>query len=93
MLYSEIIATCSQIHTKHINTLYGQTVTTHETDGYRHLPVHAPSHQTVGVGPLWLSLASNCNSLGAPSLMAERVCGLPNASVCVRCTYCYMLYS
>jgi hypothetical protein len=23
MLYSEIIAVCSQIHTKHINTLYG----------------------------------------------------------------------
>ena len=26
MLYSEIIAVCSQIHTKHINTLYGQNV-------------------------------------------------------------------
>jgi hypothetical protein len=26
MLYSEIIAVCSQIHTKHINTLYGQKV-------------------------------------------------------------------
>jgi hypothetical protein len=25
MLYSEIIAVCSQIHTKHINTLSGQT--------------------------------------------------------------------
>ena len=24
MLYSEIITVCSQIHTKHINTLYGQ---------------------------------------------------------------------
>ena len=24
MLYREIIAVCSQIHTKHINTLYGQ---------------------------------------------------------------------
>ena len=24
MLYSEIIAVCSQIHTKHINTLCGQ---------------------------------------------------------------------
>jgi hypothetical protein len=27
MLYSEIIAVCSQIHTKHINTLCGQNVT------------------------------------------------------------------
>ena len=24
MLYREIVAVCSQIHTKHINTLYGQ---------------------------------------------------------------------
>jgi restriction endonuclease len=24
MLYREIIAVCSEIHTKHINTLYGQ---------------------------------------------------------------------
>jgi len=26
MLYREIIAVCSEIHTKHINTLCGQTV-------------------------------------------------------------------
>jgi hypothetical protein len=26
MLYSEIIAVCSQIHTKHVNTLCGQNV-------------------------------------------------------------------
>ena len=26
MLYSEIIAVCSQIRTKHTNTLYGQNV-------------------------------------------------------------------
>jgi hypothetical protein len=26
MLYSEILAVCSQIHTKHINTLCGQNV-------------------------------------------------------------------
>ena len=26
MLYREIIAVCSQIHTKHINTLRGQNV-------------------------------------------------------------------
>jgi hypothetical protein len=26
MLYSEIIAVCSQIHRKHINTLWGQNV-------------------------------------------------------------------
>jgi len=26
MLYTEIIAVCSQIHTKHINTLRGQNI-------------------------------------------------------------------
>jgi len=26
MVYREIIAVCSQIHTKHINTLFGQNV-------------------------------------------------------------------
>jgi hypothetical protein len=26
MLYREMIAVCSQIHTKHINTLFGQNV-------------------------------------------------------------------
>jgi len=26
MLYRELIAVCFQIHTKHINTLYGQNV-------------------------------------------------------------------
>jgi hypothetical protein len=26
MLYSEIIAVCYEIHTKHINTLFGQNV-------------------------------------------------------------------
>jgi len=26
MLHSEIMAVCSEIHTKHINTLYGQNV-------------------------------------------------------------------
>jgi len=26
MLYTEIMAVCSQIHTKHINTLWGQNV-------------------------------------------------------------------
>jgi len=35
MLYREIIAVCSEIHTKHINTLYGQKseFVSVETDG------------------------------------------------------------
>ena len=48
MLYSEIIAVCSQIHTKHINTVCGQNVecrtyravnTLHL--GYKNQPVNA----------------------------------------------------
>jgi len=34
MLYSEIIAVCSEIHTKHINTLCGQNV---EFVSFKHL--------------------------------------------------------
>jgi hypothetical protein len=48
MLYSEIIAVCSQIHTKHINTLCGQNVEcrTHRAVNtprlsYKKQPVHA----------------------------------------------------
>jgi len=36
MLYREIIAVCSQIHIKHINTLCGQNVESHiQTQSYR----------------------------------------------------------
>jgi len=48
MLYSEIIAVCSQIHTKHINTLCGQNVEcrTFRAEntlrlGYKNQPVNA----------------------------------------------------
>ena len=35
MLYREIIAVCSQIHTKHINTLCGQNVELYIFSPYR----------------------------------------------------------
>jgi hypothetical protein len=43
MVYSEIIAVCSQIHTKHINTLCGQNVprSKHTMSGYKNQSVHA----------------------------------------------------
>jgi len=48
MLYSEIIAVCSQIHTKHINTLCGQNVECRTYAavnalrlGYKNQPVNA----------------------------------------------------
>ena len=47
MLYMEIIAACSQIHTKHINTLCGQNV---ELLNVNWEPVSTPSighHQAI----------------------------------------------
>jgi hypothetical protein len=43
MLYSEIIAVCSQIHTKHVNTLCGQTYRAVNTLrlGYKNQSVNA----------------------------------------------------
>ena len=43
MLYREIIAVCSQIHTKHINTLWGQNVDI----GMLNLAVHINPYPTV----------------------------------------------
>ena len=37
MLYREIIAVCSQIHTKHINTLCGQNVELLNIEGAVHI--------------------------------------------------------
>ena len=37
MLYREIIAVCSEIHTKHINTLYGQNVEIAEFQTWRYI--------------------------------------------------------
>ena len=44
MLYREIIAVCSQIHTKHINTLCGQTVELLNVN----LAVHTVNHWASG---------------------------------------------
>jgi hypothetical protein len=43
MLYSEIIAVCSQIHTKHTNTLCGQNVpcSKHTHSTYKNQSVNA----------------------------------------------------
>ena len=47
MLYSEIIAVCSQIHTQHINTLCGQNVEFVDVK----LVVHTV---TIGFGELYI---------------------------------------
>jgi hypothetical protein len=46
MLYSEIIAVCSQIHTKHINKLYGQNV---ECRPYREVNTLCLSYKKITV--------------------------------------------
>jgi hypothetical protein len=57
MLYSEIIAVCSQIHTKHTNTLYGQDV--------EFLNVKpGDSKVTVGHQTFNGSIPSNVNAVG-----------------------------
>jgi len=49
MLYREIIAVCSQIHTKHVNTLCGQNVQLLNAP-----PVGASRNQTLkGKFPSW----------------------------------------
>ena len=53
MLYSEIIAVCSQIHTKHINTLCGHNV---ELLNVKHGGPH--SNQPVGFIKRWNDVAS-----------------------------------
>ena len=52
MLYREIIAVCSEIHTKHINTLCGQNVEL--------LNVKLVVHM-VTTGPYWVTRLSVCN--------------------------------
>ena len=48
MLYREIIAVCSQIHTKHINTLCGQNVELlNVKPGFKQLTVHTFSEVNI----------------------------------------------
>ena len=51
MLYREIIAVCSQIHTKHINTLCGQNVElyikTQSVPRSKHTPSRLKKNQSV----------------------------------------------
>jgi hypothetical protein len=50
MLYSEIIAVCSQIHTKHINTLCGQNVeSVNVFSSYRAVNTHRLGYKNTSV--------------------------------------------
>ena len=44
MLYSEIIAVCSQIHTKHISTLCGQNVELLNVKLTVHIVIHKDNY-------------------------------------------------
>ena len=93
MLYSEIIAVCSQIHTKHINTLCGQNVECRTYRAVNTLPAalvflvrRGVSHEEeVGLlkgkvrePPDWTQLNSDC----ATCFGFTR----PSSGTC--CTYC-----
>jgi hypothetical protein len=55
MLYMEIIAVCSQIHTKHINTLCGQNV----EFGTLNRPVHVATNQLLRLNNKMVKMPSN----------------------------------
>jgi len=46
MLYREIIAVCSEIHTKHINTLCGQNANLHNVATSDKYNYHCVGHRT-----------------------------------------------
>ena len=80
MLYSEIIAVCSQIHKKHINTLCGQNV--------EFLNVELTLHKfRNGSVPITLALRSKpCAMWGRTNTCI--VCCNPTRSVCVCVCVC-----
>ena len=61
MLYREIIAVCSQIHTKHINTLCGQNVELLNVK----LPVHIVTTGLYRVNIYTLNLQTDISLLNA----------------------------
>jgi hypothetical protein len=62
MLYSEIIAVCSQIHTKHINTLCGQNVEIVNVKTWWYLKVTSGLKMVNGQGGVTFS--SYCAEVG-----------------------------
>ena len=60
MLYSEIVAVCSQIHTKHINTLCGQNV---ECRTYRAVKAHFISVTKTSQLMLYREIIAVCSEI------------------------------
>jgi len=54
MLYREIMVVCSQIHTKHINTLCGQNVELQNVKLEVHIVTSVKRHTSVGAANLYL---------------------------------------
>jgi hypothetical protein len=87
MLYREIIAVCSEIHTKHIDTLCGQNVELlHVKPGgaygnrraSKHARLRAILHERCKQGS---RNAVDCSSLTARAFKTRQLCGLPTACV------------
>ena len=60
MLYSEIIAVCSQIHTKHINTLCGQNV---ECRTYRAVDTPSQLQKPTSQSMLYSEIIAVCSQI------------------------------
>ena len=72
MLYREIIAVCSQIHTKHINTVCGQNVELVNVKLAVHIVTTAvDAHCYITVSPRYFSppWPAQCQSSCAPLLL------------------------
>ena len=68
MLYREIIAVCSEIHTKHINSLCGQNV-----ELYRHLVVHKVTAGFKTLSNTVTDIKPNCLAIHCIVLLCQPV--------------------
>jgi hypothetical protein len=76
MLYREIIAVCSEIHTKHINTLCGrdgEMLNVKPGGTYSdHCAVHIVTTGLKGLTELWLTIWQSLRVSEAPALSKAR---------------------
>jgi hypothetical protein len=88
MLYSEIIAVCSQIHTKHINTLCGQKVEYFNVKRVVHIVT--TGFQSLNCSqPLTVVQSAGTARVSAGSALSHRpflLAGTPTRPLCPSCS-------
>ena len=83
MLYREIIAVCSQIHTKHINAPWGQNVELSNVKLVVHIVTTAiQSVEVYRICICWSFTKYNNNIAGCLHSI-KRTSSVPNATVCL----------